>query len=251
MITAVYTSENNLYGWPSHASESINGSRRGNPVELHLPAAARLQPRIDMTTPAVETVFIADPRVSEQTILAAESWGLASQAFSSGSAVLEANIEHQKGCLITELRLPDMSGIELLEELKLRASILPAIVLTAHADLASAVRATRLGAVAVLEKPCSEADLSSAVREAIVENRQQSDVRLKAIEMRARLKALSADETALIELILDGVKNTVIARRVGMSLRTVENRRRQVYEKMGAECLADLIQRVLLAKQSW
>lgn len=251
MLTTACTRENNLYGWHTQISEAMSGSRRGNPAEVYIPAATRLQPQVDLPTPEVETVFIADPNVSEQTIQVAESWGQVSKTFSSGHAVLEANIEHQAGCLITELRLPDMSGIELLDKLKMRASTLPAVVLTAHADVASAVKAVRLGALAVLEKPCSDSNLYSTILEAIQQSREQRDAQLKAIDMRARLNALNSDEASLVEMILEGMKNTVIARRVGVSLRTIENRRQRVYEKMGAECVADLVQRVLLAKQSW
>jgi FixJ family two-component response regulator len=212
---------------------------------------APVEPKVDPVPPVVETVFIADPRTSDQTIEVVESWGLTARTFPTGGAVLEANIEHQKGCLITELRLPDMSGLALLEELRTRSSILPVVVFSAHADLASAVRAVRLGALTVLEKPCSESDLSAAVRDAIAESRAQSDRQLKALDMRTRMKTLNRDEAALVELILAGMKNNVIARRTGVSLRTVENRRRHVYEKMGADCIADLVQRVLLAKQTW
>jgi two-component system, LuxR family, response regulator FixJ len=247
----VFTGEQNLNGCHPVVSESMLGSRRGNPADVRGPGATRQQKGNEMTTPAVETVFIVGQTHDGQVVQAAESWGLATKTFSSGFAALAANIEHRRGCLITELRLPDMSGFELLDELKQRASIVPVVVLTAHADVALAVKAMRHGAVTVLEFPCSEADLSAAIREAIEESRQQSDERLKALEMRDRLSSLSQQEAELVEMILNGMKNNVIARRVGVSLRTVENRRRQVYEKMGAECVADLVQRVLLAKQTW
>jgi FixJ family two-component response regulator len=251
MLTTACISENNLYGWHTQISEAMSGSRRGNPADVYVPVATRLQPQVDLPTPEVETVFIADPNVSEQTIQVAESWGQASKTFSSGHAVLEANIEHQAGCLITELQLPDMSGIELLEKLKMRASILPVVVLTAHADVSSAVKAVRLGAMAVLEKPCSDSNLSSTILGAILQCRERRDAQLNAIDMRARLSSLNNDEASLVEMILEGMKNTVIARRVGVSLRTIENRRQRVYEKMGAHCIADLVQRVLQARQTW
>jgi FixJ family two-component response regulator len=251
MLTTAQPSENNLHGWNTQISETMSGSRRGKPAKVNIPAATRPQPRVDLPTPEMETVFIADPNVSEQTIQVAESYGQVLKIFSSGHALLEANIEHQKGFLITELRLPDMNGIELLEKLKSRASTLPAVVLTDHADLSSAVKAARLGAVAVLEKPCSDSHLSSSISEAIQQSREQYHIQLKALDMRERLNALNSDEASLVEMILAGMKNSVIARRMRVSLRTIENRRQRVYEKMGADCVADLVQRVLQAKQSW
>jgi FixJ family two-component response regulator len=249
MLTTTCSSKNNLYGWNNQISEAMSGSRRGNPAEVNVPSETRPQSPVDL--PEVETVFIADPNVSEQTIQVAESWGQVSKTFTSGQALLEANIEHQSGCLITELRLPDMSGIELLEILKMRASTLPAVVLTAHADIASAVKAVRLGALTVLEKPCSDSNLSSTVREALLQSRENRETQLKVIDMRARLNSLNSDEASLVDMILAGMKNSVIARRTGVSLRTIENRRQRVYEKMGADCVADLVQRILQAKQCW
>ena len=110
MTTTACISEGNLYERHVQISEGMIGSRRGNPSEVHVPATTRAQPQptIDLTTPVVETAFIVDSNVNEQTILVAESRGLASKTFSSGYALLDANIEHQEGCIITELWLPDM-----------------------------------------------------------------------------------------------------------------------------------------------
>jgi two-component system, LuxR family, response regulator FixJ len=250
MIMAL-NGKQDVRGCHPQTSEAMIGSRRGTPTNVLVPGPTRLQTGNIMTTPPVETVFIVGQNGDHQFERVAASWGLTTKSYPSAHDVLEANVELQSGCLITELRLPDMSGIELIEELKQRGSILTVVVLTAHADVASAVKAMRLGALTVLEKPCSESELSSAIHEAVGYGREQADVRLKALDMRSRLNSLNRDEGVLVEMILEGVKNNAIARSMGVSLRTIENRRRRVYEKMGADCIADLVQRILLAKQTW
>lgn len=196
-----------------------------------------------------ETVFLVGQSDDTPISQAAESWGLATRTFPTGRAVLEAGIELCKGCLVTELQLFDMSGIDLLEKLKEQGNILPAFVLTKYADVSSAVKAMQQGATEVLEIPCSEADMSMAIRDAIQLDREQRDTRLKAIEMRGRLAALGSDEKLLVEMILEGVTNKSIARRLNVSIRTVENRRSRLHAKMGAKRITDLVQHILLAKQ--
>lgn len=151
----------------------------------------------------------------------------------------------QVGCVITDLRMPGIDGLELLQRLSAREAPLPAIVVTAYAETAVTVRALRKGAVAVLDKPFRVDELQSFVDEAIVASREGIKRNRRKRELSARLDPLASQDRQVLQLILEGCKNRTMAKRLGVSLRTIENRRRRVFEQMQAESVAELTRMVM------
>ncbi len=141
-----------------------------------------------------------------------------------------------------------MTGLELQQAMKERGILLPVIVITAFAETQLTVQAIKQGAVTVLEKPYTDNDLSTAIREAVRRNEAEREQRQRRLEIRRRLASLTDKEREVLDRIIEGVANKVIARRLGVSVRTVENRRHQVYAKMQADSLAELVQMVIEVK---
>jgi two-component system, LuxR family, response regulator FixJ len=166
--------------------------------------------------------------------------------FRSAEEFLEA-YSGAPGCLVTDLRMPGLSGVELLEQLHVREQPLPAILISGYADISVTVEAMRQGAVAFLEKPYRENELWNAIRDAL-----DQDLRTRAFRnvrkcIRTRLTSLTSEEQSVLELIVDGVPNKMIAVRLDLGLRTVEARRRTILDKMSVESIAELVRDVTIA----
>jgi two-component system, LuxR family, response regulator FixJ len=189
------------------------------------------------------TVFVVDDDEGARKSVCAlvESMGLRAEAFVSGEDFLDHYCQDQPGCLVTDLRMPDISGLELQEELTKRGVSLPVIVLTAYARTAITVRALKIGAVSVLDKPYMDDDLWDAIRMALArdaDNRERS--RTQEV-VRSRLGSLTAQEKDVLDLIVQGQPNKVIAKKLDISVRTVANRRADILAKTGATSTANLI----------
>jgi two-component system, LuxR family, response regulator FixJ len=133
-----------------------------------------------------------------------------------------------------------MSGVELLEQLDKRDIRLPTIVLSAHADVPITVRAMQLGAITLLEKPARNLELWDAIFQALETERQSREQAARVREIHRRLDTLTAQERQVLEMIVDGLPNKAIANRLLVSLRTVESRRKSVFDKTKTRTVAEL-----------
>ena len=170
------------------------------------------------------------------------------QTYESGPAFLGVAPQLKSGCVITDVRMPEMSGIELLRRLKELKIFLPVIVITGHGDVPLAVEAMKFGAADFLEKPFDDEVLLAAVRSAL--NRQDSDSKRQAerAAIDDRLAALSNREREVLEGLVGGRANKQIAFDLGISPRTVEIYRANLMTKMQATSLSELVRMALIAE---
>lgn len=166
--------------------------------------------------------------------------------FSHGSSFLKA-FENGPGCLITELRIEDMSGLELQQRITQAGSKLPVIFVTAHPETHLIAKAMRNGAITVLQKPASKQELWDAVSEALARDREIRRIDISHQKRKRRLARLTAREKDVLELMVAGLPNKAIARRLDIGIRTVESRRQKIFEKTKSESFADLMRLVILA----
>ena len=167
------------------------------------------------------------------------SVGFKPEVFSDGQMLLDAVGENDFGCVLTDLKMPGLSGFDVQQKLGERSSCLSVVVLTANATVPSAIELMTKGAVTILEKPCKRAELCGAVKLAIessFERLQKQDRKLNAI---ALLQTLDEDELQVLELAAKGLPNKAIATELSLSQRTVDRRRSSAMEKLKINTLAD------------
>jgi two-component system, LuxR family, response regulator FixJ len=172
------------------------------------------------------------------------------ESFPSAEQFLEQYDGTRPGCVVTDVRMLEMSGLELQEELTRRNITLPVVVVTAYADAPVVVRAMKNGAVTLLEKPCRNHELWDAIREGLVKDAENLEREKQRQELKARFERLTAAETEVLDLVVEGVPNKAIASRLDISVRTVEVRRQHVFSKLKADSVAELVQLVLQMKDS-
>jgi two-component system response regulator FixJ len=190
------------------------------------------------------TVYVVDDEASIRDSLAMllRSVGLAVQPFACATAFLEAYSPAFDGCLVADVRMPGMSGLELQEALAARGAALPVIIITGHGDIAMAVRAMKAGAADFIEKPFNEQVFLDAVHRALARRNQTEAAGSSGrAETEARVAALTPREKEVMLLVAEGRPNKVVATRLGLSTRTVEVHRAKVMEKMQARSLAELV----------
>jgi FixJ family two-component response regulator len=176
-----------------------------------------------------------------------ESIGLTVRTYATAAEFLREHQPSQPGCLVLDVRMPGMSGLDLQAELVQRGAELPTIVVTGHAEVAMAVRAVKAGAIDFIEKPFSDQLLLDRVRQALEIDRQSREVRARREEARRRLASLSAREREVLELVAAGKANKEVAAALGLSTKTVEVHRAHVMSKMAVDSLAELIRVAILA----
>jgi two-component system response regulator FixJ len=179
---------------------------------------------------------------SLQALLAAE--GLCASAFDSARAFLDKHEGGLPACLVTDVRMPDMDGLELLAALKARGPLPPVIVITGHADVPMAVRAMKLGARDFIEKPFDPGVLVAGIRAALAGAPEQGGAEA---QIGRRLATLTPREREVLDQMVIGRPNKAIARALGISPRTVEIHRARVMQKMEAESLAQLVRMAFIA----
>ena len=172
--------------------------------------------------------------------------GLPVRLHESALAFLEAMTETSTGCIVTDVRMPGIDGIELLRRLKARGFSLPVIVMTGHADVPMAVEAMKEGAVDFIEKPFDDDIFLAAVRSALRLQEQHAQRDAQVNEVQARLQGLSERERQVLEGLVAGKANKVIAYDLGISPRTVEIYRANVMTKMQAGSLSELVRMALV-----
>jgi RNA polymerase sigma factor (sigma-70 family) len=168
--------------------------------------------------------------------------GVATACFASAEALL-AGLDggEQPECIVSDIRMPGMSGLDLLHRLKERRSIAPLILITALADIEMAVSAIKNGAFDFIEKPFDEARLLASIQSAAALRRQQAGNAAETEKLRSRFDTLSARQRQVMELAVAGLSNKEIAYRLDISPKTVENHRAWVMERMDAKSLAELV----------
>jgi two-component system, LuxR family, response regulator FixJ len=176
-----------------------------------------------------------------------ESIGLSVRTYGTAVEFLRDHDPAQPGCLVLDVRMPGMSGLDVQTELAQRGAELPTIVVTGHAEVAMAVRAVKAGAIDFIEKPFSDQLLLDRVRQALEIDRQSREVRARREEARRRLASLSAREREVLELVAAGKANKEVAAALGLSTKTVEVHRAHVMSKMAVDSLAELIRVAILA----
>jgi two-component system response regulator FixJ len=190
----------------------------------------------------------ADVRQSLSFLLSTA--GLAVQVHESAVAFLKVLPGVEGGCIVTDVRMPGMDGIELQRRLQSQKNTIPVIVMTGHGDIALAVEAMKAGAVDFIEKPFDDEVLIAAIKSALARKRQQSALDPAAARVRERLKLLSERERQVLDGLVAGKPNKIIAYDLGISPRTVEIYRANVMTKMQADSLSALVRMALLAGSS-
>lgn len=189
-----------------------------------------------------------DDAVRDSLALLMEAAGLTAHAYDSAEAFL-AGVEHaEPGCILTDMRMPDMSGLELLHRLSDRLDRFSVIVLTGQADVPMAVEALKAGALDLIEKPYAADAILAAVTAALRQLEAQRDRTSRRSDNAHRISVLSARERDVLKGLLDGLSNKEIARDLVISPRTVEAYRANLMMKMGAESLSELVRMSLDAE---
>jgi len=189
-----------------------------------------------------------DEAVRQSLAFLLTSAGFAVRTYASARAFLDALVAVQPGCVVTDVRMPGLSGLDLQRELISRRIGLPVIVMTGHGDVKLAVETMKAGAVDFIEKPFQDETLISAVRTAFdryARDARQSD---EANAVEAKLNALTVREREVLDGLLAGRPNKTIAYDLHISARTVEVHRANLMTKMGAANLPDLVRMVLLSR---
>jgi len=197
--------------------------------------------------PAIPTVFVVDDDegVRNSLRLLLKSVGLNTRAVASAGEFLEEYKHNQPGCLVLDVRMPGMSGIELQQQLNLRGATLPVIFITGHGDIPMAVEAMQQGAFDFLQKPFRDQDLIDRIQRALERDARNRTALAQHARIRERLESLTPREREVLTLMTRGKPNKVMAAELGVSQRTVEIHRARVMEKTGADSLAHLVRMVM------
>lgn len=193
------------------------------------------------------TVFVVDDdeAVRSSLRMLLKSVGLTASACASAQEFLAAYDAEQPGCIVLDVRMPGMSGLEMQQELNVRGAMIPVIFITGHGDIPMAVEAMQHGAFDFLQKPFRDQDLLDRVQRALARDRQNRAQLKEKDRIRQRLDSLTPREREVLDLVTRGKANKVMAAELGVSQRTVEIHRARVMEKMGATSLAQLVRMVM------
>lgn len=193
------------------------------------------------------TVFIVDDdhEVRAALQLLMESVGLKVETFESAQAYLDQFDASRLGCIVLDVRMPGMSGLELQSKLADKALCPPIIIITGHGDVPMAVRAVQAGAVDFIEKPFNDQALLDSVHRAIEKDATQRGQASTIADIQNRVARLTPREREVLDLVVSGYRNKLIASELSVSQSTVEAHRAKVMEKMDAKSLSDLMRMML------
>jgi two-component system, LuxR family, response regulator FixJ len=202
------------------------------------------------TPPAARAVHIIDDdqALRESLAFLLQAAQLEVRSFDSAKRFLDALPDASLGCVITDIRMPDMSGIDLLRRLKELKVGVPVIVITGHGDVPLAVEAMKIGAVDFFEKPFNDDQLVASVRAALQHQQDQTKRGAERTEIEHRISKLSAREKDVLAGLIEGRANKQIAFDLGISPRTVEIYRANLMNKMQADSLSDLVRMALVVQ---
>jgi two-component system response regulator FixJ len=240
----------------SSLSESIRGltDRKSCSSVGSTSVGTRLSPALmrmdDMAISLDSTVFVVDDddamcRLIQNLV---ESIGLKARLFGSAQLFIEQFDPTLPGCLVSDVRMPGMSGVELQELLVQKGSLLPVILVTAHADVPLAVRAMKSHAVDVLEKPFKLQDLLDRIQHALRIDAERRQEHAKKTGASSRVAQLSERERQVMKMVVTGLANKQIAHRLDLSEKTIEAHRSHVMKKLGVSSLAELVRLAVLAE---
>ena len=196
------------------------------------------------------TVYVVDddPAMRDSLRWLLESVDFQVHAFESATAFLEEYEGQRPACLVLDVRMPGMSGLDLQDELVRRDVTIPMIMISAHGDVPVAVRALKTGAIDFIEKPFSDQLLLDRVRQALEKDQKASRTDEAKEVIRARTETLTPREKEVMELVVAGNPNKAVASQLGLSQKTVEIHRARVMSKMSAGSLAELVHDFLMIK---
>jgi two-component system response regulator FixJ len=201
---------------------------------------------------APQTVYVIDDedtvREGLRTLLS--SVHLPVETCSTAQQFLDAYDSSRGGCVVLDIRMPGMSGLELLEQFPSRGIHLPVIVITGYGEVTTAVRAMKAGAIDFFQKPFSFQELLERIQQALAREAEERAARQQRQELLNRIARLTAREQEVLHRVVDGKGNKVIAAELGISVKTVEAFRAKIMEKMRADSLAHLVRMVLAAQDS-
>lgn len=186
-----------------------------------------------------------DPDVRESIMFMLENEGLSVAGFEDPRALLDHVNEKSAGCLVLDVRLPHMDGLQLLEALRARSVNMPVVFISGHGDIPMAVRAVQAGALDFLEKPFRDEQLLEKVRNGLELERSEHEHAAERAAIEKRLEKLTPREREVMEGMLKGKLNKLIADDMNVSVRTVEVHRAHVLEKLGARNSSDMVRMVL------
>jgi two-component system response regulator FixJ len=192
---------------------------------------------------AEQTVYVVDDDagVRDSVVEMVGVKGIAARAYPSAEAFLAEFSPAWTGCLVCDVKMEGMSGLQLQQRLNERGCTLPIIIITGHADVPMAVKAMQAGAVTFLEKPAKDQELGRAIEQALNLGQSQQVERKQKSDIEARLATLTEDEGLVLKKLLEGLPNKRIAADLDIGLRTVELRRSNIMRKMQANSLPELV----------
>lgn len=200
-------------------------------------------------TDGVVHVVDDDEAMRDSLTFLLEEAGLAVRTYAAPSEILAAASALEAGCILTDVRMPEMTGLDLIRRLRAEGVTHPAIVMTGHADVPLAIEAMRLGVEDFIEKPFDDEQLIAALEGALAAGEAQRRREEEVADIRARAASLSGREGEVLQGLIEGKPNKIIAYDLGISARTVEVYRAHVMTKMGARSLSDLVRMALRLEQ--
>jgi two-component system response regulator TtrR len=200
---------------------------------------------VDTTTSP--TAFIVDDDESIRTLWRwlMESNGIAVSTFATAAEFIAAYGNDEPGCLVLDVRMPGMSGLELQEYLRRRGIEIPIVFVTGHPDVPTAVSAMKGGAMDFIQKPFSYREVVSIIENAFQRDREIRERRVRRAIIAERLAALSEREREVMQRVVEGKQNKIIAGELDISVKTVEFHRAKVMDKLGVASVAELVQLTL------